>query len=54
MRVEALMALCWGALVGLVKAERAGYLRLEEAELIAAGEACWAAIRTETMTTGKE
>lgn len=54
MRVEALMALCWGALVGLIKAERTGYLRLEEADLIAAGEACWAAIRTETPPKGKE
>ena len=42
--VEASMALVWGALVGLIKAERLGYLSLSEETLSSAGEACWVAI----------
>lgn len=45
---EVLMAFAWGALVGLLKAERLGYLRLDDATLAAAGEACWDAIRKPT------
>jgi AcrR family transcriptional regulator len=41
---EVLMAFAWGALVGLLKAERNGYLKIDDATLIKAGEACWAAI----------
>ena len=42
--VEALIALVWGALVGLIKAERLGYLTLSDDVLERAGRACWAAI----------
>jgi AcrR family transcriptional regulator len=35
------MALVWGAFVGLVKAERLGYLQLDEATSMRAGQACW-------------
>jgi AcrR family transcriptional regulator len=38
------MALVWGALVGLFKSERLGYLQLDDATLVRAGEACWAAL----------
>jgi len=39
--VDVVIALVWGAFVGLLKAERLGYLRLDEATLAAAGKACW-------------
>jgi AcrR family transcriptional regulator len=38
---EATLALVWGAFVGLVKAERLGYLRLDDAGVEEAGTACW-------------
>jgi TetR/AcrR family transcriptional regulator, repressor of fatR-cypB operon len=38
------IALVWGAFVGLVKAERLGYLRLDDATFTAARDACWRAI----------
>lgn len=41
---ETLMALVWGALVGLVKAERLGYLSLGDEALARAGEAAWAMV----------
>jgi TetR/AcrR family transcriptional regulator, repressor of fatR-cypB operon len=41
---EVLMAFAWGALVGLLKAESSGYLRIDDPTLNKAGEACWAAI----------
>lgn len=41
MPAEALMALIWGAFVGLMKAEYNGYLQLNEEILAAAEEACW-------------
>ncbi len=40
-----LMALIWGALVGLVKAERLGYLSLTDEVVSAAGAACWDLLR---------
>lgn len=40
-RADVVIALVWGAFVGLVKAGRLGYLRLDAAALEAAGEACW-------------
>lgn len=40
-RTDVVMALMWGAFVGLVKASRLGYLRLDDAALEEAGEACW-------------
>jgi AcrR family transcriptional regulator len=42
--VEALIALVWGALVGLIKAERLGYLELSDEVLERAGRAAWTAI----------
>jgi AcrR family transcriptional regulator len=45
--VEAAIALVWGALVGLIKAERLGYLTLSDDVLERAGQACWAAITRE-------
>lgn len=42
--VDVAMALVWGAFVGLIKAERNGYLTLSEASLNAARDACWRAL----------
>jgi AcrR family transcriptional regulator len=39
--VDVLIALLWGAFVGLVKAARLGYLKLDDAQLAQAGAACW-------------
>jgi hypothetical protein len=39
--VGVLIALVWGAFVGLIKADRLGYLRLDDAALMRAGEVCW-------------
>jgi len=40
------IAMVWGAFVGLTKAARLGYLALDEATLLRAGEVCWAAVAT--------
>jgi TetR/AcrR family transcriptional regulator, repressor of fatR-cypB operon len=40
-RVDVVMALLWGAFVGLVKASRLGYLRLDAAALLSAGDTAW-------------
>lgn len=42
MPVEALMAMIWGAFVGLIKAEYTGHIRLDDSILDAAEQACWA------------
>lgn len=39
--VDVLIALLWGAFVGLIKASRLGYLQLDDAKLQQAGAACW-------------
>lgn len=39
--IDLLIALLWGAFVGLVKAGRLGYLELDERRLEQAGAACW-------------
>ncbi len=39
--VDMLIALLWGAFVGLIKAERLGYLRVDDKQLAIAGEQCW-------------
>jgi AcrR family transcriptional regulator len=39
--VDIQIALVWGAFVGLIKAERHGYIRLDDATLMRAGELCW-------------
>jgi AcrR family transcriptional regulator len=44
MPAEHMMALVWGALVGLIKAERFGYLTLTDESVAQAGGAAWAAI----------
>ncbi|MDB4958835.1 MAG: Transcriptional regulator, TetR family protein [Myxococcales bacterium] len=38
---EVLLALVWGAFVGLVKASRLGYLRIDDAGLVEAGDIAW-------------
>ena len=39
--VDVLIALLWGAFVGLIKASRLGYLKLDDTKLEQAGAACW-------------
>ena len=39
--VDILIALLWGAFVGLVKAGRLGYLRVDDEAFARAGAACW-------------
>lgn len=39
--LDILIALLWGAFVGLIKAARLGYLTLDAARLQQAGHACW-------------
>ncbi|HEX8954465.1 MAG TPA: TetR/AcrR family transcriptional regulator [Polyangia bacterium] len=39
-----LIAMIWGAFVGIVKATRLGYLATDEATLLGAGEVSWAAV----------
>lgn len=39
--VDVLIALLWGAFVGLIKAQRLGYLKLDDKQLELAGAACW-------------
>lgn len=43
--VEVLIAVVWGAVVGLFKAERLGNLRLDDDLLARVGEGCWDAIQ---------
>ncbi len=43
--VDVLIALLWGAFVGLVKAGRLGYLRVDDKAFAQAGAACWQMIR---------
>lgn len=45
--VDVLMALLWGAFIGLVKAARLGYLQLDDKKLAQAGTACWRLIAPE-------
>jgi AcrR family transcriptional regulator len=46
--VDTLIALIWGAFVGLVKASRLGYLQLDDKRLAIAGQACWRMLAPET------
>src|SRR5262249_17911933 len=39
--VDVTIALLWGAFVGLIKAARLGYLRIDDRKLQQAGAACW-------------
>ena len=50
--VELLIALVWGAFVGLVKAHRLGYLELDDKRIAQAGEACWRLITPDLLRTG--
>jgi AcrR family transcriptional regulator len=49
--VDVLIALLWGAFVGLVKAERLGYLKVTDEVLAQARAACWALISTDRLAT---
>ncbi len=45
--IEVLLALVWGAFVGLIKAGRLGYLPVDAQRIEAAGDACWRMIEPE-------
>lgn len=45
--VDVAIALIWGAFVGLIKAERLGYLRLTDEAIAAAGEALWEVVMSD-------
>ncbi len=45
--VDVLIALLWGAFVGVIKAQRLGYLKLDDKQLEQAGAACWRMIAPE-------
>lgn len=49
--VDVLIALLWGAFVGLVKAQRLGYLKLTDEQLRQAGAACWRMLAPEAPRT---
>lgn len=51
--IEILIALVWGALVGLLKAERLGYFALSDDMIERAGEACWDAVRARQTSPSK-
>lgn len=51
MPAEALMAMTWGAFVGLFKAEYTGHIRLDDSILAAAEKACWASFSGGTDAT---
>lgn len=44
MRPEIIIGMVWGAVVGLLKAERSGYLTVHASDVAAVEEACWRAI----------
>lgn len=50
--VDVAIALLWGAFVGLVKAARLGYLRLDDKRLEQAAHACWRMIAPQIPHTG--
>ena len=50
--VDVLIALLWGAFVGLVKASRLGYLELDDKNLAHARDACWRMIAPERTRKG--
>jgi len=51
--VDVMIALLWGAFVGLVKASRLGYLRLDARRLAEARDACWRMIAPATSSTAR-
>ena len=46
--LDVMIALIWGAFVGLFKAERHGYLQLDDERLQRACDACWDALSTQS------
>ena len=53
MRAEVIMALFWGAFVGLFKAARRGYLQLSDTDISQARDACWQSLQTDQQGSGK-
>jgi AcrR family transcriptional regulator len=51
--VDVAIALLWGAFVGLIKASRLGYLKLDDTSLAKAGAACWRMIAPQLPRTGE-
>lgn len=51
--VDVAIALLWGAFVGVVRAERLGYLSLDDKKLRQAGAAAWRLIAPQRSTTQK-
>jgi AcrR family transcriptional regulator len=52
-RTDVVIALMWGAFVGLVKASRLGYLHLDEASLLEAGTTVWRMIAPEAARAAR-
>ena len=52
-RTDVVIALMWGAFVGLVKVGRLGYLRLDAAALEEAGETCWRMVEPEASRAAR-
>jgi hypothetical protein len=52
-RVDVVIALMFGAFVGLVKAEKLGYLQLDDASLDEAGETVWRMFAPEANRVAK-
>lgn len=51
---EALISMVWGALVGIVKASKLGYVRLTDVVVNETEQSCWDAIRrTDSMETDR-
>jgi AcrR family transcriptional regulator len=53
-RVDVTIATIWGAFIGLVKANRLGYLRLDEAQLRTAGTTVWRLLAPEAERAATE
>jgi hypothetical protein len=49
--IDLLIALLWGAFVGVIKASRLGYLALDDHRLAQAGAACWRMIAPDLPRT---
>ena len=47
--IEVLIALLWGAFVGLIKAGRLGYLQVDDKRIEQAGIACWKMIAPDVL-----
>jgi hypothetical protein len=54
LRPDAILALVWGALVGLFKNERLGYVQLDDATLRAVADALFAGLLPQTPRTRKK